>query len=267
MKFCRLPDGRRVTWREAGHGHALVMLHGWGVSSAVFDPVMAALSDRFRVLAPDLRGHGRSDPGQGYALDDLARDLELWLDLLGLSNMALLGWSLGGMVALRLEKILAARVARLILVATTPCFVRRDGWPTGQPAARVRALARQYRQQGRATLQNFFASQFHAEEVVPGKVRAWMTDLLPEGLAPCAQAALETLTTLRTADLRKDLAPAGCPALVVHGERDVIIPPAAGRYLAAHRKNSCFSLVPEAGHAPFLSRPDATLSCWREFLS
>jgi pimeloyl-[acyl-carrier protein] methyl ester esterase len=171
------------------------------------------------------------------------------------------------MVAMRLESLLPARVKRLILVSTTPCFVCCDGWQAGQPVARVRALARQYRRHARLALENFFISQFQDENIAPVQVREWAQDMVAGQPLPAARAALETLETLRTDDLRAHLGPAACPALIVHGGRDGIIPPAAGRYLAEQRKNSRFMLMPEAGHAPFLSRPDETLACWREFLA
>lgn len=267
MKSCHLPDGRRLSWRETGWGPALVMLHGWGLSSAVFTPIMTALGDHFRVLAPDLRGHGRSAPGPGYALDDLAGDLALWLDIQGLPQTALLGWSLGGMVALHLESSLPARVTRLILVSTTPCFVCRDGWPAAQPQPRVGALARQYRRNAQRTLETFFISQFQEKVIDLLQVRAWAQSMVSGEPAPDEQAALESLATLATVDLRADLGRANAPSLIVHGGLDTIIPPAAGRYLAEHRPNSRFILLPEVGHAPFLTRQDEMLACWRKFLT
>ena len=99
-----LKDGRKLAYREAGSGDALVLLHGWSMSSAVFTEAFPFFQDRFRVLAPDLRGHGDSDPGPGYSLDALAGDLSEWLQGLRLCDIRLLGWSLGGQIALTLAQ-------------------------------------------------------------------------------------------------------------------------------------------------------------------
>lgn len=267
MTSIALPDGRRLAWREAGSGPPLVLLHGWAMSSAVFAEALAALATDFRVLAPDLRGHGASDPADGYLLADFAADLRQWLDALGLDRFALLGWSLGGQVALTLGEEIAGRVERLLLVSTTPRFCAGDGWEEGLSETRVRAMARDLGRNYEKTMGDFFALQFKGETLPRERYRDIVDFAVRQGRLPEADVALAALETLRCEDLRDRLAAVDLPTLVVHGAFDHIIPVGAGRYLG--RTLSCARCVelPETGHAPFLSRPKTCFRLWREFLA
>jgi pimeloyl-[acyl-carrier protein] methyl ester esterase len=237
------------------------------MSSAVFAEALQALSVDFRVLAPDLRGHGFSDSGNGCALEDFAGDLRQWLEGLGISGLDLLGWSLGGQVALRLAPLLGKGLGRLLLVASTPCFTAREGWNAGLPAVQVKAMARNLKRRYRETLDDFFARQFQPGEVSSGRLEEIRAFAAPgEGdVLPAAETALAALETLQAADLRGDLSGVEAPTLVLHGEGDEIIPAAAGRYLADRLPQGHFAGLAETGHVPFLSRPEQCFTLWREF--
>jgi pimeloyl-[acyl-carrier protein] methyl ester esterase len=267
MNTWLLADGRRLAFREAGSGRPLVLLHGWAMSSAVFTEALQALAGDFRVLAPDLRGHGASDPADGCALEDFAGDLRQWLEGLGISSLDLLGWSLGGQVAMSLAPLLGKGVGRLLLVASTPCFTAREGWSAGLPAVQVKAMARGLKRRYRETLADFFAAQFRAGEVSSARleeIRAFAAPG-PGSVLPPAETALAALETLQTADLRGELSGVEAPTLVLHGDGDRIIPSDAGRYLAAHLPQGRFAGLADTGHAPFLSRPEQCFTLWREF--
>ncbi len=267
MKTWLLANGRRLTYRETGSGRPLVLIHGWAMSSAVFAEALQSLAGDFQVLAPDLRGHGSSDPGDGCALEDFAGDLRQWLEGLGIAGLDLLGWSLGGQVALRLAPLLGKSVGRLLLVASTPCFTAREGWSAGLPAVQVKAMARGLKRRYRETLDDFFARQFLGDEVSARRleeIRAFAAPDVGEVL-PGEETAQAALETLQTVDLREELSGVEAPTLVLHGEGDEIIPPDAGRYLAAHLPQGRFVGLAGTGHAPFLSRPEQCFALWREF--
>lgn len=266
MRFCRLGDGRTVSYREQGKGPIVVMLHGWGMSSAVFQSLMQPLAASFRILAPDLRGHGRSDPGPGYQLNHLASDVEEWLGTVGAGEICLLGWSLGGLVALELVERLGARVKKLVLMSTTPCFVQHDSWSAGQPAAQVKILARQFRRDPDKTLQTFFMQQFDGEHLDDETLLGHKREILDACPPPGKDAALGGLDTLLNADLL------GCtwqsvPSLVLHGECDTVIPPSAGKYLAQHLPDAQYVQLDQVGHAPLISQPDYCARVIEDFLT
>jgi pimeloyl-[acyl-carrier protein] methyl ester esterase len=262
-----LADGRRLAYREAGTGPPLVLIHGWAMSSAVFAEALAALSATHRVLAPDMRGHGDSEGGPGYGLEELAADLEEWFAALDLCGACLGGWSLGGQVAMRLFPAVRSRVERLLLIDTTVRFGRGDDWPHGLPGGQVRAMARDLRRNYQKAMGEFFAGQFVSGEIIPERYRQVLAFTVRAGRLPEPETALSALETLRCGDLRPALNALDCPALVLHGERDPITLPEAARYLAGRLPQGELALIPNAGHAPFLSRPEEVFDRWRKFLA
>lgn len=235
----------------------LVFLHGWGLSGAIWTETVA----RVPGATPDLPGYGASAMRSPYRAETLA-------DALAASIAApinLIGWSMGGMVALALAARHPDKVARLVLVGTSPAFAARPDWPRGMApevlAEFARSLARDYR----ATLSRFLSLQARggdaAREVI-GLMRARMraqAEPNPEVLA----AGLELL---RTVDLREQVGQVRCPTLVVHGAHDTLCAPAAGAWLAEHLPNGRLALHERASHAPFLSHPDWFVATLKDFL-
>jgi pimeloyl-[acyl-carrier protein] methyl ester esterase len=267
MQRLTLTDGRQIAWRETGRGPAVVLLHGWSMSSAAFAEVLDELAADFRLLAPDMRGHGASSPGMGYALSDFAADLVEWIQALDLREIALVGWSLGGQVALDLAPALSGRLRRLILVGTTPRFTAAADWPAGLPELQVRAMARDLKRNYLKTMGDFFALQFTGEAMPRERYRRIVDFAVRGGGLPQPEVALAALETLRREDQRSALGKVEIPVLVQHGELDRITLPAAADYLAAQLPAARLDLLPGVGHAPFLSRPQEVCRRWRDFLS
>lgn len=112
--------GRRLAYRTAGddNGEPVVLIHAFASQSSSWAEVAGALARRgFRVIAPDLRGHGRSAWADSYALEDFEQDLVGLLDALKLQRVSLVGHSLGGHLALRLAMRLPERIDRLVIEA------------------------------------------------------------------------------------------------------------------------------------------------------
>lgn len=267
MQTLTLADGRQIAWRQAGSGPPLVLLHGWSMSSVVFAEVLEELSGSFCLLAPDLRGHGASAPGAGYALADFTADLDEWLQRLGLPEIDLLGWSLGGQVALHWAPLLGERLRRLILVGTTPRFTAAADWEAGLPTTQVRAMARDLKRDYLKTMGDFFALQFAGETLPRERYRQIVKFAVRAGRLPAPEVALAALETLRCADQRLALDTIKVPVLLQHGTLDRITLPAAADYLAAQLPDARLELLPGVGHAPFLSRPQEVCRRWQEFLS
>jgi 3-oxoadipate enol-lactonase len=120
-------EGRvRLAYRESGDAAApaLVLLHGLGEDSTGWDEVAAAFAGQFRVLAVDLRGHGRSDWPGTYSLALMRDDVIGLLDALRLDRVTLMGHSMGGAVAFLVAQAQPDRVARLIVEDVSPTFPR-----------------------------------------------------------------------------------------------------------------------------------------------
>lgn len=248
-------------------GPVLVAIHGWSLSGRwLLDALPPALLAGRRTLAPDLPGHGRAPDDRPFALDPLARDLVATLDARGVDRAVLAGWSLGAQVALAAAPLLRGRVAGLALLSATPRFTEADGWPHGLPARTLAALARQVeRDAARAT------ARFHDGMFLPGELdgaaSARALALRARTPLPSAAALRAGLDVLGATDLRAALAGIDAPALAVHGDGDPVCLPGAGRALAAALPRARLAVVPGAGHAPFLSRPDAFAAALGPFLA
>jgi len=122
-----LRDGVRLRYLEAGSGPPLLMVPGWSQTAVQFQHQLAGLSDRYRVIALDMRGHGDSDkPEHGYRLSCLAEDLHEALDALALEGTTLLGHSLGATMIWGFWELFGAhRTGRFIFVDQPPFFVEQ----------------------------------------------------------------------------------------------------------------------------------------------
>ncbi len=201
-----------------------------------------------------------------------ATDTRAWRDEIadvgGLARLVLpavprgatvLGWSLGGMVALELARRHARQVGALVLIATSPRFVAGAGWEHGMRDDVLDGFARGLARDYRGTVRNFLALQTLGDENAAQALRALRSRLGTHG-EPDARALAAGLGILRAVDLRDDLSRIAQPALVIAGERDRLTPPQAGRELAMGLPAARFHLIERAGHAPFLSHPDEVLA-------
>ena len=129
MAHIETNDGYRLHYQEAGEGRPLVMIHGWSQSGAMFRHQLAGLSDRYRVIALDLRGHGESDkPDHGYRVARLAKDVYDALAQLGLGDVTILGWSMGcSVIWSYLDLFGPERLAQAVLVDQMASVVAMPG--------------------------------------------------------------------------------------------------------------------------------------------
>lgn len=262
-----LDDGRVLAWREAGEGTPLVLVHGWSMSSAVFLEAIDELSSDFRVLAPDLCGHGHSEPGSDYRLEQLADDLMQWLDHLEISSCNLLGWSLGGQVCMKMVTSAPERFQKLSLVCATPRFCSGDGWEGGLSPTQVKAMERNLKRNFMGTMGDFFFSMFAGEQHPPERYRQILQQSVRSVPPISSEVSINGLLTLRDSDIRRTAEKLGCPVLVHYGELDTITPRAAGDWLAQQIPGARKVCVEGVGHAPFFSQPVETFKLWREFFS
>jgi pimeloyl-[acyl-carrier protein] methyl ester esterase len=244
--------GLCVEQRGAGP-RTLVLLHGWAMNLRVFDALAESLAPDFRLLAIDLPGHGRSaEPAglqrDGWTLERLAAAIAPQLP----ADALLLGWSLGGQVALQLALDAPARVAALALVSTTPRFVAGDDWPHGIAASVLAHFARHLGSDYRETVRDFLDLQVRGSRDAPAALATLQAALFSHGEA-APEVLARALEVLRHADLRRRLGDVAPPALVLGGQYDRVTPPGAARALAAALPRGRHHEFARCGHAPFLS--------------
>ncbi|TLS68553.1 alpha/beta fold hydrolase [Mariprofundus erugo] len=223
----------------------LVFLHGWAQSRQVWFQQRACFPD----------GLFLNLPGHGGAPDV---DAEAWVDVLAeqLPDEActLVGWSLGGMLAMALAERFPDKVASMALIATTPRFRVGDGWLYGCDEAVFSAFAEAAASASLKTLNRFFALMLHGD----GWSRADYNELARMAVdreqRTSAAGLAEGMKLLAALDLRQSLPQQ--PALLVHGEQDAIVPVTAGRWLAGQMHSNDLFFPGACGHAPFLTRAD-----------
>ncbi len=238
----------------------LVVLHGWASHPQVFRGLTRALEKHLRVPVMALPGYSGTPACEPYTLECLADALAARAP----KPCSVLGWSLGAQVALTWARRAPAQVERLVLVGATPRFTQGSDWPHAVKPLTMRQFTTAIKQDCASVLRRFVALQSHGDAHavrVAHKLRtALFTNPLP------SQAVLEAgLEILRSADLRDTLPSIRQPALVLHGEADAVTPCAAGEALSRLLPHAQFHKIAGAGHAPFLSNPDAVAARLRTF--
>ena len=232
----------------SGSGADLVLLHGWGMHGGIWNNVRIELARRFRVHAVDLPGYGASPACEPYTLDVIAATLAHAFP----DPVSVCGWSLGGLLAQAWALRHAAQVARLILVAGTPCFAARADWVHGINADILREFSENLAHDYEGTLKRFLSLQARGDQ----QAKELMVDLRRQLFARGrpAQSVLEAgLRMLLETDLRAHSERITQPALLIHGARDTLAPLGAAQWLSAHMPGAQLRVMAEAAHAPFLS--------------
>jgi pimeloyl-ACP methyl ester carboxylesterase len=244
-------------------GPPLVLLHGFPFDHSIWDHQRAELSDRRRVVALDLRGHGRSATAEtDFAIDRQADDVLETLDTIGLTGpVALGGLSMGGYVALSIAARHPERLRALLLIDT------RAAADAPEAAANRLALASRLEAEGsaepvaQAFLPRLFGPLTHQRN--PGAVEAVGRLIRATPLATLA-GCLRAMAA--RPDRTADLATIRIPTLVVAGEHDVITTPEEARGMAEALPLGRLAIIPEAGHLTCLENPEAATGVLHAFL-
>jgi pimeloyl-ACP methyl ester carboxylesterase len=265
-------DGLGLHYVVAGHGPAVVLVHGLGGFGESWRPTIDALASRATVFAVDLPGFGRSaKPRTSYRLGFFARALHGFMDGLALGQASLVGHSLGAAVAVTYALTHPARVERLAVVAgLVPGFTFQMS--VGYRVITVPVLGEALALCGRASL--FKAAVARCFHTPRREVVDFLVDHdYPERTSPDARAAwLATARHIRAdfvehrADYRRAIATLDLPVLLVHGRQDPAVPPPHATEVAAGFPRAGLRWVDACGHFPHLEH-DRVVNGWlAEFL-
>ena len=238
----------------------VVLLHGWGSNAAVWKDTAASLAPRYRPHAHDLPGYGATALCAPYTPDGIAAAIAQAAP----ARCHVVGWSLGGQVALAWSRLAPRQVERLVLIAATPCFVQRPDWPHALDETVLTGFLRDLADDPSGALKRFVTLQAQGDDDAR-RVGRQLRAALTTGGEPGAAALESGLRLLLETDQRGELGSIRQQALVLHGERDQLVPPAAATYLDRRLPAARLTVVRGAAHAPFLSQSGLVTGALNEF--
>ncbi|MBL8511096.1 MAG: pimeloyl-ACP methyl ester esterase BioH, partial [Betaproteobacteria bacterium] len=240
----------------------LTLLHGWGLNGAVWQGIRDELAHRYTLHIIDLPGHGRSHHTLVHDVPEMVEAIAHAMP----QKTHLLGWSLGGHVALALAHRYPDRVQSLVTVCTTPCFVEKPDWPYGKSEKIFDDFAKRLGSRYHVTIRNFLALQALNQPDIREIVTTLQEAISAQG-APSLAGLTASLSILRQSDIRPLLPEIQQPVLVLHGDHDALTSTSAASWLADHLPHSTFCLIEHAAHAPFLSHPRAFIDHLNAFVN
>ncbi|WP_337157283.1 alpha/beta hydrolase [Pseudomonas putida] len=256
-----LPNGTTLAYYEAGDpkGPALVLLHGFTDNARSWSLTLPYLDARYRIIAVDLRGHGRSSaPECCYALNDMAYDIRLLLDRLGIAKASLVGHSLGSILAQTLAEQYPERVDKVVLVSSTGSTtqISQEGsWLATQIAALKAPI-----DPDSPFMREWYANPLPVDADFIARERA-------ESAAVPLQVWRGVLHALQVTEFGRDLPKLKAPVLILHGSQDSLFDANAQNALRQALPQARFHAFADAGHNLAWEHPQAAAEQINAFLA
>jgi len=230
----------------------IIFLHGWGQSVQIWHQQTQYFSPLTRSYAINLPGHGGSADMQAELwLHHLQQEIQHHIHTHHQPTI-LVGWSLGGQMALRIQQKLEG-LSGLVLVSTTPRFRQHNDWVHGCSHDVWQGFSQAASEQNPKLMQRFFQMMLHGDKLERRAIQNIAKQAINKVYPPSPQALQAGLHFLSTLDLRDKIKAVQLPSLVIHGAQDVIVPVAAGQYLAQKIPHAELQIFEDCGHAPFLT--------------
>lgn len=252
-------DGSNICYSDQGKGEVIVLLHGFCGSAEYWEQVIPVLSSGYRVIAPDLRGHGASEAPLGpYSIEQMADDVLGLLDKLKIAECIMLGHSLGGYITLSFAQRYASRLKAFGLIHST-------AYPDSEEA-------RENRLKSVSRIQNEGITPF-VDSFVPGLFAEATATKSPQllertkeiGYKTPPQGATGAALAMRERPDRRDVITATTlPVLLVAGEQDGLIP--AERTFTSDKPNVTQAMISGAGHMSLFEAPERLSEIIKEFV-
>ena len=266
--------GERIAYRDAGAGEALLLIHGMAGSSATWRAIIPELSKKYRVVAPDLLGHGESAKPRGdYSLGAFAAWLRDLLDELGISRATVIGQSLGGGVAMQFTYQHRDYCQRLVLISSGGLGPDLNWILRVLSAPGAELVLPVVAPQPVLNLGNKLGSWLASAGIQSPRAGEMWSAYCSLADRPTRQAFLRTLRSVvdyrgqAVSALGKIHVSHGLPTLLIWGEEDRIIPVAHG--YAAHDAvpGSRLEVLPGVGHFPHVEAPTAVVDILDDFIT
>jgi 3-oxoadipate enol-lactonase len=244
-------DGIQIVYTDVGDGPAVVLVHGYPFNRTLWNEQVAALSDRYRVIAPDMRGFGESDASSAATMNRMAADVASLMDGLGIASAVVGGLSMGGYVTLAFQRHHADRVRALVLADTRPQADTEEGKQTRTQQAE-KALS-----EGMAGIADAMLPKLLTPETVSKRpevvkrIRDMMLRTKPQG------AAAALLGMAQRDDQTELLSSITIPTLIIVGREDAITPVKDSEMMHSAVSGSRLVVLEGAGHVSNLEQTAA----------
>ncbi len=250
------------SYTSGNNGDPITLLHGWGFNGAIWEETARALANNARVTCIDLPGHGQSPmPTGDYTIEVLADLIAETLPQQG----NVLGWSLGGMIAMQIALRHPEKIKRLILVGSVARFVCDNDWRYAISPDILHAFSESLNDDLQQTLQRFLALQIQSSDDSRSTLRK-LRELMNSNDAPQPAALQGGLQILQNIDLRQQLSQLRQPTLMIFGKRDTLTRPQTAQQMLPLLPNAQLEIINGAGHAPFLSHGEQFTTLIEKFI-
>ncbi len=254
--------GVELAYDDIGSGSCVVLLHGYPFNRSLWSEQVKEISQRHRVITPDLRGHGETAVTPGVvSMEDMAGDVAGLLESLNISRATISGLSMGGYVAFAFHRLFPSQVRALILADTRP---QADTEEAKQNRAQQ---AEKALREGMEGIADALLPKLSAPETVAKRpdivkrVREMIVSTNPEGAA----AALRGMAERQ--DVTSFLSRIIAPTLILVGSEDALTPVADAELMHREIGGSRLQIIKGAGHVSNLEKPDEFNRALVEFLS
>ena len=231
----------------------LGIIHGWGFDSQIMAGLAAELPQRWSARLLDMPGYGHNHVtifprGIDHIADNLITTVP--------PHSILVGWSLGGMVAIKIAHIMQNKIKAIVLLASTPCFVSKHDWPHGIESPLINNMAKRLPTEVDGVLQEFAGLTARGDISPRETIRE--LKLIRKTNKTDPDALLHGLDVLLNTDLRKELSELKCRVIMLLGDRDQLVPRSTGKAAREIHPSIHMNFIKATGHAPFISKKKET---------
>jgi pimeloyl-[acyl-carrier protein] methyl ester esterase len=247
--------------KKIGQGKDLVLIHGWGMHSGIWEPIIDRFSNQYTLHLVDIPGMGKSHVINPYDLDHVTEEISKALP----PSFDILGWSLGSLIAIKMSLMYPKKIHRMVLVGGTPCFINQTDWSYGVNVRDFNNFANKLFKNYKSTMINFYILQLmHSKnsKLIIKKLKEMEAVENP----PEIKSLQLGLDILLNNDLRNDINKIKHQTLLITGDMDRLTPKSASMWLESNLKESQLKLIKGASHIPFLSHSDEFFNCLDQFL-
>jgi len=246
-----------------GEGLTLVFIHGWGLNSGVWQPIIAQLKNQFEVITVDLPGFGLNvdHAVPEYNLPIVAKEIQQAIN----KPAIYIGWSLGGLIATEICLSYRDQVLGLVTIASSPCFTQQPAWLGIAPEI-LTLFHRQLAEDTQKTIDGFLKIQAMGSPHIRQDIKA-IRNLVMQYPMASQQTLDDSLKLLETVDKREQLSLVTQPFLRMYGKLDGLVPNKVISMINGLSNQSDIYIFEKASHAPFISHLEEFLNALSSWLN